>query len=210
MSSIEQYEAECVNELQKVVSNSMNIPPPAGNRFTREQQEQQCSGDACISKMIFAFAGRETAYDLWVDALLWKFQKVLEDGVTNHGTFFYNGVPYQFIVMEEDYNSHRPAGFYISVTKKDSKCETEFFDRDDLFAAVLFMAAVVRRDDCCPICSRILYLESELYCRECKNHFNEPGCKTCKRPFGKLEDGEHPVCKKRRLTWARLAITIEQ
>ena len=188
----------------------MNLPQPSGNRFTRDEQETQSSGDACISEMIFGFSG-ETACDLWINSLLKRCESNLElntmvcdDALS---ILKYNESSYEFMVSEEtedDPYRDKPVGFYIVVRKRGGvsrcwfrRCWTEFFG-EDLRTAVHCMVESLRRNDACPLCGRIISCENEIYCKPCKRNFNEPGCKTCKCPFGLLEDGEHSACKRRR------------
>ena len=187
------YDARVRNALQTVVARHMGLSPPAG-------PGDLTLTDASIAATIFDFSF-VTAFDLWVAALIEKARDLMKSENSTFTTFNYNGKSYclrAYEVEEDDEWRDRDAGFYVSVGLIQERSTN--FHATDLETAITRLAEVVRRNDICALCDRLLYGELELYCKNCKTHFNEPGCRECLCPFGRLEeDGTHPACKKRRL-----------
>ena len=186
------YDARVRNALQTVVARHMGLAPPGRANPTHT--------DASIAATIFDFSF-VTAFDLWINALREKAVDLMKSENSTFTTFNYNGKSYYLRAWEREAGDPRwgenEIGFYVNVGETHGRGTD--FHAANLPAAITRMAEAVRRHDCCPLCKRLLHFENEIYCKDCQTHFNEPGCRECKCPFGHLEDGAHPACKKRRL-----------
>ena len=193
------YDARVRNALQTVVARHMGLAPPAGPGDLTHT-------DASIAATIFDFSF-VTAFDMFVDTLRWKAEAHMRDEA-DFAEFHYNGTCYYMQASEEkedDQWREKAVGFHVSIANTSIRHASTNcylftdFHATDLPTAITVMACTVRRNDCCALCKRLLYGETEMYCKYCRSHFNEPGCRECKCPFGRLDDGTHPACKKRRL-----------
>jgi hypothetical protein len=57
----------------------------------------------------------------------------------------------------------------------------------------------MQENEVCQACGNLLQFAHRSYCKFCSRHWNDKGCLTCLGKVGKLEDGEHRACKRRRL-----------
>ena len=194
------YDARVRNALQTVVARHMGLSPPAG-------PGDLTLTDASIAATIFDFSF-VTAFDLWIRSLIEKAEAHMRDEA-DFAEFHYNGTCYYMQASEEkedDQWREEAVGFHVSIANTSIRHASTNcylftdFHATDLPTVITRMAEVVRRNDICALCDRLLYCELEIYCKPCKTYFNEPGCRECLCPFGRLEeDGTHPACKKRRL-----------
>jgi len=72
------------------------------------------------------------------------------------------------------------------------------FQDEDLLKVVARMYTHMMHNAGCNVCG-VLIDASDIYCQGCCKYWNETGCITCLGKVGKLEDGEHQACKRRRL-----------
>jgi hypothetical protein len=57
----------------------------------------------------------------------------------------------------------------------------------------------MQENEVCQACGNLLQCGYRSYCEFCSRHWNDKGCITCLGKVGKLEDGEHQACKRRRI-----------
>ena len=129
-----------------------------------------------------------------------------DDGIlTNHFWFKYNNMMFNCIFFRDvnDYTSWELKAVYtqVPIYFKASEEEAEMYDLPTVAHSIV---ETVRQGLFCEICGSICAVEPYEnidvggVCTVCVKHYNEPGCKECGNPFGKLEEGLHERCAKRR------------
>ena len=142
----------------------------------------------------------------FVSEITASMERLIDEEETDMvGTFWFNYNGRLFYVTgftDEDAETYN---FQLKASGSQSieRFRGDTLDMEEIESLAYSIVKTVRQGLFCEICDSICkecYYDIDVggVCTLCRKHYNEPGCKDCGNPFGKLEEGLHPHCAKRR------------
>lgn len=207
------YDNECRKALLEVVDQrSLEAPNPQNIRLLGLGELALDSVVDTIRSFNKQGEFRASRLHQWISELTRKMEQHIKED-ENYFIFGYNGV--KFHVQGYRGSLEEEGGLFFFWLKTASS----FFNDEFLASSIKFVSEtpidedlhliaykiieIVRKEIFCEVCGGIC---KEVYsthigrgiCNSCSGYFNEPGCRVCKNPFGRLTDGMHHQCAKKR------------
>jgi hypothetical protein len=178
---------------------------PNGKRFDHAELTKQSlnTETSCIANLIFEYGCEtgSTPLAIWWDFVEAEYQKHIDKPGRSSEIISYNNECYRLfgyhVTEQMDLSTTEQVGYHLCVTKFSTDHFYEAID-EEIGIASHKICCVIQNGTACMSCGSLILLEG--YCEGCTKYYNEPGCKRCGCAFGRLTDGVHARCvKKRRL-----------
>ena len=140
------------------------------------------------------------------------YKKGCERGAGVYGgavEHFYNGSCWHFFMYERTqemlnqggWEEGAKPGFQMRLRKGEGPTfnspNSVVFSQETSYEAFDLAWKVMVESRYCATCENLLWEPMEV-CQECLTYYQSSPCRICLKRVGKMTDGEHPVCKKRR------------